>query len=246
MLLLLLLCSCNVRVRHPHAAVFSAVEPLMRGDTTRTGFFTNTSLFDAKYQDIHYRTKLGDVFVKNDTTQNVLVCRYDTATMQPIWVQTAGGKGGDGGLNYYTVPPENAVYVVGIFEGTAYFPRHPGSSMYDSVVSRGMADIFIAKYSYDTGALVWVRSGGSKYSDVVFTYNGIRHTETLMAVDTAVVTVYANFFGSATFGCLSIDAKLTGSAVQISYDKISGDVREVSFVQELPTFGMGNKQFGRK
>lgn len=119
--------------------------------------------------------------------------------MQPIWVAVGGGSGGDGGCNYYTVPPENAVYVVGYFEDTAYFPHRAGMQKSATLFSNGMTDLFVAKYSYDTGALQWVRSGGSRNSDVVFTYNGQRHTETHMSIDSAAVTVYANFFGPAFF-----------------------------------------------
>ena len=205
----------------------------MRADTSRTGFFTNTSLFDVKYQEIEYRTARGNIFVKNDGSQNILICRYDTATLQPIWVQAAGGRGGDGGLNYYTVPPENAVYVVGCFEDTAYFPRLPGSPNCDTIVSRGNADMFIAKYSYDTGALLWVRSGGSVNSDVVFMYGGVRHTETLMLVDSTAVTICANFFGEAIFSGRSIAAKPTGSAIAILYDKQDGSVLSVRFVTDM-------------
>lgn len=236
---LLLLCmislSCNMRVRHPQTAIFSTVETLMRGDRSRTGFFTNTSLYDKKYEQIEYRTIQGAVFVPNDGTQNVLLCRYDTVSLKPIWVQTAGGKGGDGGLNYYTVPPENAVYVVGCFEDTAYFPKNPRSPVCDTVISHGMVDLFIAKYRFETGELLWVRSGGSAYSDVVFIYGGSRHTETYMTVDSAVVTVYANFFDSATFGDRKIDAKTSGSAVQIAYRKTDGEVSDLRFVTALPS-----------
>jgi hypothetical protein len=83
----------------------------MRGDTTKTGFFTNASLFDSKYNEIEYITTQGKVIVPNDGTQNCLMCRYDTASYKPIWIATGGSKGGDGGCNYYTVPPENAVYI---------------------------------------------------------------------------------------------------------------------------------------
>lgn len=234
LLLSIVFLSCNVKVKHPHCAVFSTVGALMRDDTTRTGFFTNVSLFDKKYEEIEYTTAQGSVFVPNDGTQNCLICRYDTVTLKPIWINVAGGSGGDGGVNYYTVPPENAVYVVGYFEGTAYFPKAPGSPWCDTLVSYGMADMFIAKYSYDKGVLQWVRSGGSAYSDVVFTYNGARHTETYMTVDSIAVTVYANFFGRSTFDGKFIDAKTSGAAVAISYDKKNGEVKDVRFVTELP------------
>lgn len=229
--------SCNVRMRSPHRAMFFTVDQLLRGDTTNTGFFTNVSLFDTAYNEIVYKTTQGDVIVPNDGTQNVLICRYDPVTLQPIWIAVGGGTGGDGGCNYYTVPPENAVYVVGYFEGTAYFPITAGSYRCDTITSRGGTDMFIAKYRYDTGSLEWIASGGSAYSDIVFTDNlGARHTETLITVDSAAVTVYTNFFGPATFGSLSIDTKMTGSAVQIRYDKATGKPTDARFVTSLPSF----------
>lgn len=234
-LLCAILFSCNPRVKIPHTGGFFTVETLMRGDTTKTGFFTTTSFFDPSYDQIEYQTLRGSVMVPNDGTQNFLLCRYDPATYRPIWVAVGGGKGGDGGLNYYCVPPENAVYVVGCFEDTAYFPIEAGSATCRMIISHGMADMFVAKYSYDKGILQWLSCGGSAYSDIVFTdTQGQRHTETLMSVDSASVTIYANFFGSARFGEKTIDAKLTGSAVQISYNKTNGEVRDVGFVRELP------------
>lgn len=233
---MILLFACNPRVTLPHIAIFSTVEPLMRSDTTRTGFFTNVSLFDTAYDEIQYLTTGGNVHVPNDGTQNFLLCRYDTVTLQPIWVAVGGGKGGDGGCNYYTVPPENAVYVVGYFEDTAYFPRKAGMPECDTLISCGMVDMFIAKYSYSNGMLLWCTSGGSKYSDVVFSDNlGARHQETFMVVDSEVVTVYTNFFGPARFGNQSINAPLTGSVVQICFDKHTGIVRNARIPDLLPS-----------
>lgn len=207
----------------------------MRNDSTRTGFFTNTSLFDTAYDEIKYVTTLGNVFVPNDGSQNFLLCRYDTATLQPIWIAIGGGPGGDGGCNYYTVPPENAVYVVGCFESTAYFPHKAGLLACDTLRSYGMVDMFVAKYSYDLGVLQWCVSGGSAYSDIVFTDNlGNRHQETVMAVDSAAVTIYANFFGPARFGNTTVDANYSGSAVQIRYDKSDGSVLDARFATILP------------
>lgn len=227
--------SCNFRMKHPHTAVFFNVDQLLRGDTTKTGFFTNVSLYDSKYNEIEYQTEQGNVAVKNDGSQNVFICRYNPSNNRPIWIATGGGCGADGGCNYYTVPPENAVYVIGYFEDTARFLVKSGSREYKEIISNGSADMFIAKYSYDKGILQWISSGGSANSDIVFTDNaGARHKETLLIVDSATVTVYANFFGHAMFGNKSIDAKLGASAVQISYDKTSGEVKNLQFVTSLP------------
>lgn len=234
--MMILLFACNPRVTLPHIAIFATVEPLMRSDTTRTGFFTNASLFDTAYDQIKYVTTLGDIFVPNDGSQNFLLCRYDTATMQPIWVAVGGGKGGDGGCNYHTFPPENAVYVVGYFEDTAYFPSKAGMPECDTLISCGMVDMFIAKYNYDNGILQWCRSYGSKYSDIIFTDNlGNRHQETILMVDSVYVTLYANFFGPVRFGDQSIDAPFSGSVIQISFDKVTGAVRDARIPESLPS-----------
>ncbi len=207
----------------------------MRSDTTHTGFFTNVSLFDTAYDEIKYVTTQGNIYVPNEGSQNFLLCRYDTATLQPIWVAVGGGRGGDGGCNYYTVPPENAVYVVGYFEDTAYFPHRAGMLVCDTLISNGMADMFIAKYSYSNGVLLWCRSAGSKYSDIIFTDNlGARHQETILIVDSVHITVYANFFGPLRIGDQSVNASLSGSAVQISFDKKTGAVREAQIPTVLP------------
>lgn len=236
LLLIVMVCSCNPQGRNYHIAIFSTVEALQRGDTTRTGFFTNASLFDTAYHAITYETARGSVTVPNDGTQNFLLCRYDTTSLKPIWVAVGGGRGGDGGINYHTVPSEHAVYVVGCFEDTAYFPRFAGSEPCDTLVSRGYADMFIAKYDYETGALQWIRSGGSRYSDVVFMYEGTRHQEVFMIVDSAAVTVYTNCFGPAHFGDTIINAKLEGEAVWIRYDKETGDVLGAGKPIALPTY----------
>jgi len=233
--ILLLLASCNVRVTQPHVAVFTTVDRLMRSDSTRTGFFTNASLFDTAFDQIKYVTIQGNVFVPNDGSQNFLLCRYDTATMQPVWVAVGGGRGGDGGCNYYTVPPENAVYVVGYFEDTAYFPHHAGREQCDTLISNGMGDMFIAKYRHDDGELQWCKSYGSKYTDIIFTDNlGSRHQETILLVDSVNVILYANFFGPVRFGDQSIDAPFSGSAIRIGFDKETGAVREARIPDSLP------------
>jgi hypothetical protein len=68
-----------------------------------------------------------------------------------------------------------------------------------------------------------------------FTNNlGVRHKETLMTVDSSVVTVYTNFFGTTKFGNKTINAKLSGSAIKISYDKTTGEVKDVQFVTSTP------------
>lgn len=222
-----------MRVSHPHVGIFSTVDALMRGDSTSTGFFTNASLYDAKYELIEYKTAQGAVLVPNSGTGDVLICRYDTATLIPTWVQTAGGRGEDGGGNYFVDGNNGSVYVTGYFQDTAYFPITPGSSRCDTVISQGNGDMFIAKYRYDNGALQWVRSGGSKNSDVVFMYGGSRHSETFMLVDSVSVTICTNFFGPATFSDHSIDAKPTGSAVAIRYNKKDGSVLSVRFVTDM-------------
>lgn len=228
-------CSCKPAVTHSKRAIFTSVEQLIRSDTTRTGFFTNASLFASTYKDIEYKTTNGSVFVSNDGSQNILACRYDPHTLQPIWIAVGGGAGGDAGVNYYTVPPENAVYVLGYFEGTARFPITAGQSAYKTIESYGMADMFLAKYRYDTGALEWVTSGGSPYADIIFTDQaGTRHNETIMTVDSVAVTVYANFFGPSRFGDKSVDAKLSGSALMIRYGKQTGIVLDARFATELP------------
>lgn len=214
----------------------------MRSDTTRTGFFTNASLFDTIYDQIEYRTKTGSVFIPNDGTQNFLLCRYETITMQPLWIAVGGGKGGDAGCNYYTVPPENAVYVVGYFEDTAFFPHQAGLPSCDTLISRGMADMFVAKYRYDNGELQWVHSGGSPYSDVIFTYNGARHNETFMTVDSSVVSVYANFFGPTRFQNHTLNAPLSGSVMQISFDKETGEVKQLLVPTALPSQANHNSE----
>lgn len=231
-----LLASCNTRIETAHVAVLSTVEPLMRDDTSRTGFFTNSSLFDTAYHAIAYETTRGRVTVPNMRSQDFLLCRYDTTSLKPIWVAVGGGRGGDGGINYHTVPSEHAVYVVGCFEDTAYFPLVAGSEPCDTLVSRGYADMFIAKYDYETGALQWIRSGGSRYSDVVFMYEGTRHQEVYLFVDSVAVTVYTNCFGPAQFGDSIVDAKMTGEAVWIRYDKETGDVLGAGKPIALPTY----------
>lgn len=92
----------------------------------------------------------------------------------------------------------------------------------------------IAKYNYESGELEWITSGGSKYADVVFTFANIRQQGTYMTVNSSALTVYANFFGPATFSDTSIDCKYSGEAVWIRYDKETGEVLSLGHPTSLP------------
>lgn len=90
----------------------------------------------------------GTVYQGNGIYE-MFIAKYDVAG-NLVWVKLAGGSGNDDGND---VKWHNGfVYVCGTFEGTAFFET-------TSLISKGGADAFIAKYT-DAGSLVWVRSMG--------------------------------------------------------------------------------------
>lgn len=85
---------------------------------------------------------------------DVFITKYD-ASGNIGWVKTAGGPENDMGkaIKYHN----GALYLAGVFEDTAYFEN----TMF---LSKGEADLFVAKYDMD-GNLVWVKQAGGTQND---------------------------------------------------------------------------------
>lgn len=79
-----------------------------------------------------------------------------TAPAWGVWPAGGGGTGDDRARAVVTAPSGN-VYVAGAFDGAAVFDTI-------EVHSRGLSDIFVAKYS-QSGALVWVARAGGNSAD---------------------------------------------------------------------------------
>jgi hypothetical protein len=84
----------------------------------------------------------------------VILAKYDAAG-NLIWLKLVGGKRNDQGnaIKY----SNGFLYVTGFFEDTAWFEN-------TMVISKGEADVFLAKYDTN-GNLVWVTTGGGTELD---------------------------------------------------------------------------------
>lgn len=113
--------------------------------------------------------------------EDILVAKYDP-NGNLAWARQAGGNGYDYGQSL-AVTPEGVSYVTGIFEQTAPFDQL-------SLTSRGLTDIFLAKYTTD-GHVDWVTQAGGNARD----------GNAVLAVDPEGGVVLSGYFtGSANVG----------------------------------------------
>ncbi|MGQ0826926.1 MAG: SBBP repeat-containing protein [Bacteroidota bacterium] len=114
---------------------------------------------------------------------DIFIAKYSTDG-QFQWIKKAGGPGDDEGTAI-TGDASGNIYVTGFFAKTANF----GSF---SVTSKGVADIFIAKYN-SSGTCIWVKSAGSGATDYgygvaadnsgrIFVTGGFRYTTSFSGI----------------------------------------------------------------
>jgi hypothetical protein len=121
------------------------------GNSYVTGFFSDSPDFDGD----------GQADVQSTGDYDMFVAKYD-ANGAFQWVSTAGGSSGrDAGVGV-AVDDAGFVYVTGYFNDSADFDGD-GQADVTSVGGTTDDDVFVAKYD-GTGALQWVRSGGSSFS----------------------------------------------------------------------------------
>lgn len=148
------------------------------GNIYVAGYFSNTMT-------------LGTTTLESAGGQDIFIAKYD-ATGTPLWAKRAGGTATDQALGIAV--SSSAVYITGIFYGTANFntPSATGSNEiipYPGADPLAFApDMFIAKYDL-TGSLQWVKRAGSSNPDV----------GTGIAVSGNDVYVTGSFQGTANF-----------------------------------------------
>jgi hypothetical protein len=165
------------------------------GNVLVAGSFEGTATFGA--------IQISGTFM----TPEVFIAKY-TSNGDVQWVQKGGGTSIDQARD---VSVDNAgnVFVTGIFFGNAEF----GTS---TLVSRGQADIFVAKYN-SSGGLIWVHSSGSVTNDdakdIIVDSNG-----------NSYITGF--FFQTATFNTTNLTA-LGNSDIFIAKYRSTGDLEWV-------------------
>jgi len=158
------------------------------GNSYATGYFTGTATF-------------GTTSLTSSGSSDIFLVKINSAGVYQ-WAVNAGGSGNDRGLSV-ALDASNNVFITGYFNGTADFSG-------TSLISAGLQDVFIAKYS-TAGVLSWAMRAGGSDSDIG---NGI-------CVDNsgnAIVT--GEFKGTATFGANSLTS--TGGSTDIFIAKTDG------------------------
>jgi hypothetical protein len=121
------------------------------GNVYTTGNFSGTVTFDAS----NTITSKGnnDVFVTKHNTSGTIV-----------WAIQIGGLSDD--LVRGIAVDKSYVYITGNYNQTCDFD--PSSTATYNYTSRGIGDIFVAKYELSTGNIVWAKSMGGVSSDLGF------------------------------------------------------------------------------
>lgn len=135
--------------------------------------------------------------------EDILVAKYDKDG-NLAWARKAGGSGYDYGLGLAATPGGFA-YVTGTFEKTAEFNDR-------TLTSRGLNDLFLAKYTPD-GGVEWVTQAGGSSDDA----NGI-----LAADPEGGVYFGGSFRGSTTVGTNVLTAKASAYDQDVFFARYDG------------------------
>jgi hypothetical protein len=112
------------------------------GNILVTGNFEGTSIFD------------GDTLTSAGNT-DLFLAKYDVEG-ELAWVKRAGGVRADAACGIVSDNVGNCI-ITGYFSNTAFFEK-------DQLISKGHADVFLAKYNA-TGNLSWAISAGGRNHD---------------------------------------------------------------------------------
>lgn len=115
------------------------------GNVFQAGSFTGT-------------ISLGNSTFKSFGEKDIFISKYNFEG-DHIWSKSAGGTKNDYPAKI-KISSDKSFFVTGSFSGTCNFDNY-------TVISKGEADIFIAKYSED-GELLWAKSAGGNGKDEVF------------------------------------------------------------------------------
>jgi hypothetical protein len=150
----------------------------LRGNSYVTGRFGDTATFGAGEADEAVLMSVGE--------SDVFVAKY-ARDGDLIWARSAGGSDFDQGFGIAVDLRRNS-YVTGLFRGTAMFGV--GEANETELGSRGLEDVFVARYAPDD-TLLWATSAGGSEEDVG---TGVATSP----LGNSYVT--GAFFGTATFG----------------------------------------------
>ena len=128
-----------------------------------------------------------------------LVVKYDTLG-NVLWAKNYGSTAGDT-ANSVTLDPAGNLYVTGFFSRTMTVEGV-------TVTSKGLFDVFLAKFD-PNGALLWLKTAGGTGSDIG---HGVV-TDSL-----GNVGIVGEFQNTATFGSHSVRAAGLGDAFIAKYD----------------------------
>jgi hypothetical protein len=148
---------------------------------------------------LHPTAQFGNFTLTGHGDYDWLVVKYDTLG-NVLWAKNYGSTAGD---TANSVGPDAAgnVYVTGFYSGTMTVEGV-------TVTSRGLFDIFLAKFD-GNGTLLWLKSAGGTGSD-------IGHGLVIDGEGNAGIT--GEFQNTATFGTHSVRAAGLGDAFIAKYD----------------------------
>ncbi len=175
-------------------------ELLDQGNDVATDSVGNSYVVGAiQTNSLHPTAQFGDVTLIGKGDYDWLIVKYDSSG-NVVWAKNAGGTAGDFAQGV-ALDHSGHVYVSGFYTGTVTVDGV-------TLTSRGIFDVFLAKYNTD-GTLLWIRSAGGAGSDQA-------HGVAVDAQDNVGIT--GEFQNTATFGSHSIKAVGLGDAFVAKYD----------------------------
>ncbi len=202
--------SCVPAIAHPPTGlIFNTTVKIH--DT----IFVNDSVLISGNNYYHYYdTIVVDTafYINRDTIhgnnlKEVFIASYDSSG-NFRWVNKAVGLNSNLTVNGVTADSYGNLYIIGQFYGTAKFDK-------DTIYSNGNGDFYLAKYSADSGKVLWVQHGGSGGMGVAYSRasNNICVTGTYMNTATFGTTTL-NSMGNLNNNDIFIAAIDTGGTWQ--------------------------------
>ena len=148
---------------------------------------------------LHPTAQFGNFILTGHGDYDWLVVKYDTLG-NVIWAKNYGSAAGDIAQGV-TLDPGGDLYVTGFFSSTMTVEGV-------TVTSKGLFDVFIAKFD-PNGTLLWLKTAGGTGSDIG---HGI------VSDSTGNVGIVGEFQNTATFGSHSVRAAGLGDAFIAKYD----------------------------
>jgi hypothetical protein len=237
------LASCSVSVRQSHLGIDSIASDRMIGNAdTADHFFVTGAQYDSLFDSIQYKTRiLGNVWVPNTRSQNALFGTYAPGTHALLWIAYGYGRGDGRACTYSISRAEDAVFIMGYFSDSTRFSYNDGSAKSALLVAQGKTDMFLAKYRYSDGRLLWINGGGTAGRDVGYSYLdphgfSVAVSETRMRADSVVHTCTRCFDGgNMRFEDSTADADST-AFMEVMFNKTNGTINRIRSVKIKPKY----------